>query len=208
MRKIHAPLATIVAIVVGFIVLLGYFIYHPILQNIRAVLLGWSVILIGVATLIGVLNLLVVHWRKIIVNPKKDYYSPFLLLAFFITFIAGLWLGPADSLFQKFVTVVQVPVETTLLAVMAITLAYTCLRLLQRRRDMMMYIFIISTIIFLLTGSAFLIIADKFPIINVFLTILNRLPLAGARGILLGIAIGTLVTGLRILLGFNRPYSG
>jgi len=31
---------------------------------------------------------------------------------------------------------------------------------------------------------------------------------AGARGILLGMALGTLTTGLRILFGADRPYGG
>jgi hypothetical protein len=31
---------------------------------------------------------------------------------------------------------------------------------------------------------------------------------AGARGILLGVALGTLTTGLRILFGVDRPYGG
>ena len=34
------------------------------------------------------------------------------------------------------------------------------------------------------------------------------LPVAGARGILLGIALGSLTAGLRILMGADRPYSG
>ena len=37
---------------------------------------------------------------------------------------------------------------------------------------------------------------------------LQRLPVAGARGILLGIALGSLTTGLRVLLAADRPYSG
>jgi prolyl-tRNA editing enzyme YbaK/EbsC (Cys-tRNA(Pro) deacylase) len=31
---------------------------------------------------------------------------------------------------------------------------------------------------------------------------------AGARGILLGVALGTLTTGIRILFGADRPYGG
>ena len=30
--------------------------------------------------------------------------------------------------------------------------------------------------------------------------------LAGARGILLGVALGTVATGLRVLVGIDRPY--
>jgi hypothetical protein len=30
----------------------------------------------------------------------------------------------------------------------------------------------------------------------------------GARGILIGVALGTIATGLRILMGVDRPYGG
>jgi hypothetical protein len=36
-----------------------------------------------------------------------------------------------------------------------------------------------------------------------------RVPaLGGARGLLLGIALGTITTGIRILMGTDRPYGG
>jgi len=31
---------------------------------------------------------------------------------------------------------------------------------------------------------------------------------AGARGILFGVALGTVATGLRVLMGADRPYGG
>jgi hypothetical protein len=31
--------------------------------------------------------------------------------------------------------------------------------------------------------------------------------LAGVRGILLGVALGTIATGLRVLMGAERPYT-
>jgi len=37
--------------------------------------------------------------------------------------------------------------------------------------------------------------------------VLNVPAMAGARGILLGIALGTIVAGLRLLMGIERPYS-
>lgn len=36
----------------------------------------------------------------------------------------------------------------------------------------------------------------------------KRLPLAGLRGILIGIALGGLIVSLRVLLGMDRPYEG
>jgi hypothetical protein len=37
--------------------------------------------------------------------------------------------------------------------------------------------------------------------------LVNTWAVAGARGILLGVALGAIATGLRILLGSDRPYS-
>ena len=37
--------------------------------------------------------------------------------------------------------------------------------------------------------------------------ILGVMSLGGARGILLGVALGTIVVGLRLLIGIDRPYA-
>ena len=60
-----APIATAIAIATGLIVLVGYFIPLPVLQNIRAILLSWGVTLAGVAALIGIINLVITHWRRV-----------------------------------------------------------------------------------------------------------------------------------------------
>jgi hypothetical protein len=45
---------------------------------------------------------------------------------------------------------------------------------------------------------------DQLPVIRDW--VLDVPALAGARGILLGVALGTVATGLRVLLGLDRPY--
>ena len=197
-----SPVSTAVAIAVGLIVLLGFFIPVALLQNLREVLVGWAAILAGVAGLVAILNLVSAHWRKLASAEKRDVYSLALLLAFVVTLAAGLWLTPANAGYQRVVTAIQAPVEMSLLALLAFSLAYASLRLLQRRRDLMSIIFVISAVVFLFLFSGFLPAAG-----NVF-GFLQRLPMAGARGILLGVAAGSVMTGLRILLGADRPYSG
>jgi len=56
----------IVAIVSGIIVLLGYFFKLPELENLRASLLNWALVLSGVAGLVAILNLIFsVHWKRV-----------------------------------------------------------------------------------------------------------------------------------------------
>lgn len=203
-----APFATAIAIALGLLVLLGYFLPVPLLQNLRDLFLGWAIVLAGVAALVGILNLVKVHWRKMTTRAERDPYSPLVILAFFVTVIAGFVLGgPAAPAFQQVVNAVQVPVETSLMAVLTLALAYASLRLLQRRRGLAGIVFALSAALFLVLNSGFLAAVDA-PFLQVLLGGLQRLPVAGARGILLGIALGSLTTGLRVLLGVDRPYSG
>ncbi|NTV36181.1 MAG: hypothetical protein HGA53_04440 [Anaerolineaceae bacterium] len=204
-----SPISTIVAIVIGVIILAGYFIPPEItiFYNLHILLLGWAVILAGVALLVGIVNMVFgVHWKRVRAQQGKDYYSPFLILAFIITAGVGfIFGGPNNIQFQRIVAYIQVPIETSLMGVLAITLAFAAARLFQMRKGLMGWVFIASALIFFAAGSVVLLGAGNIPFLQTFLEIL---PSAGARGLLIGIALGSLTAGLRIILGADRPYSG
>jgi hypothetical protein len=198
-----SPLSMIVAILSAVITLAVSFI--PAGQSVRVIMLGWAAILIGVAALLGIVNLVTSHWKRLFSKDKKDYYSLILILTFFASAAAGLYFTPADSNYQKVITAIQVPVEVSLLAVLSVSLAFTAYRILQRRKNIMGVIFVISFIVFLILGSGWL---GNFQVIPLIGPLLTLLPLAGARGLLLGIGLASLTAGLRILFGADRPYSG
>lgn len=206
-----APLPTAVAILAGLLVLVGYFVPIPILVTLRSLLLGWAVILVAVAAVVGILNLVRVHWNKATRAPGKegrDLYSAVFLVAFLLTIAAGVWLGPTSADFQHVVMSIQVPAETSLMAILAIVLAYASLRLLSQRRGTLAILFVFSAVIFLILGSGLLATVEAVSPVKEIVSVLNRLPVAGGRGILLGIALGSLVAGIRILMGADRPYRG
>ncbi len=202
------PVATLVAIVVGVLVLLGYILPIPELVSLRSLLLGWAVILVALASVVGIVNLFFVHWHKATRKTDRDLYSAVFLVAFLLTVAAGVILGPTDPNFQQAVMSIQVPIESTLTAILAIVLAYVSLRLLQRRRGTLSILFMFSAVLFLLLGSGLLSSVETISPIKEIVALLNLLPVAGSRGILLGIALGSLTAGLRILLGADRPYRG
>lgn len=210
MKGFRAPVATAFAIVSGLFILLGYFVpFSGLLQILRDLLLGWAVILAGMAALVGIINLVKTHWRKMTVRGERDPYSPILILAFLLTVGAGFALGgPANTQFQLAVSSIQAPVESTLMAVLAISLGFAAVRLLQRRTGWMGVVFAVSAMLYLILNSGILAVNLDVPGWGSILGGLQRLPVAGARGILLGIALGSLTTGLRVLLGVDRPYSG
>jgi hypothetical protein len=216
----RAPIATAIAIAFGLIVLLGYFIPAETgiagLDNmliIRTWVVNWAVTLAGFATLVAILGLVGAHWRKLRARRNADRYSLFVLAGFLVTVVFGVlaygFQGAAGVMaFQQVVTAVQVPVEASLMAVLAVVLTLASFRLFQRRRGILPVVFVISTLVYLLWNSGILAGQANLPFAGDFLAAMQYLPVAGGRGILLGIALGSLMAGLRILFGADRPYSG
>jgi hypothetical protein len=209
----RAPVWTAIAISVGIIVLLGYFIPPEMTQftfilTLRSILVGWAVILAAVAALVGVLNLFLVHVGRMTDKRNPDRYSILLVITFVLALGFGLYLSPADPTYQQVVTAIQVPVEASLMGLLAVTLTFASFRLFQRRKGLMAIVFAISAVFFLLISSGLLASLQNLPAIGDVLAFFQRLPVSGGRGILLGIALGSLTAGLRVLLGADRPYSG
>jgi hypothetical protein len=207
-----SPFSAIVAIGSGLVVLAGYFIDTPghELSHARTLLLSWAVIIAAFAVLIGVINLLSVHWKKMTTRQKDAPYSVVLIVAFALTVALGIaenFLAPGGIGLQQLVTSIQVPVEASLLAILAVSLLYAAVRLLRQRHDPLSILFLASAVIFMILGSG-LLSSFNVPFLNTLADALNRLPVAGMRGILLGVALGSLTTGLRILMGADRPYKG
>jgi len=80
-------------------------------------------------------------------------------------------------------------------------------RLFQNRKGLLPVVFGVSVLIFLLLNSGILHSQQNIPFVDWALDAIHTLPVAGARGILLGVALGSLMAGLRILFGVERPYS-
>ncbi len=198
--------ALALAVLTGFVVLIGYFI--PMLAPLQSVLLGWAIILAGAAALVGVFNLILVHGNKITRRETGSIYSAILLICLFATFVFGLALGPDHPAMRLLVNAVIVPVEASLMALLAVTLLYASIRLLRRRANIMSIVFL-GTAVFMLMAAATLPFGEVGALNNFLRPWFQHvLALGGARGILIGVALGTLTTGLRVLFGADRPYGG
>ena len=204
-RGLISSLIIAIAIAVGLVVLLGYFVALPALIAIREIFVRWAVILTSVTLLVGVANLLTVHWRRAANAQPGGAYSVILLLAFAISFVVFIFFGPTGYWSLWIFNSIQVPAESSLMALLAVILAYAGARLFNRRINLF-------SLVFLLTALTVLLGMATIPLINAPLlegvrAWITQVPaVAGSRGILLGVALGTIATGLRILMGADRPY--
>jgi hypothetical protein len=197
-----------IAIAFGLLVLLGYFIPIPLLLEVRLVLVQWAIILAAVAVLVGVLNLLGVHWHKIRTRQKSMAYSFLLIVSLFATAVLGMFVGTNNSTLDFFLEGIIIPAEAALMALLAVTLIYASARLLRRRVDIMTFIFLGVAVVILLAAAP--LPFGKIPLLSdlVLPWLTQVFAAAGSRGILIGVALGALTTGLRVLFGIDRPYGG
>ena len=153
--RLRTPAFAIIAILVGATVLLGYFIQIPFLQELRSTILNWALILTAVVLLVGILNLLLVHLKKIRSDEKNAIYSLFLVIALSVTFVIALVFG-TDSPWSVFIyDHVLLPVETSLVALLAVVLVYALARMFWRGVTLFNLIFAAS-VLFMLAVPALL----------------------------------------------------
>ncbi|HEX9838481.1 MAG TPA: hypothetical protein VGA72_04010 [Anaerolineales bacterium] len=201
--RIVPILSAIAAISAGLIVLLGYFISIEPLPDLRLLLTDWGIVIAGMAVLVGIFNLVAVQMEKIRTRQKGGAYGALLVLTLIITFGFGLLLGPDNPWMRMTVDAVIVPVEAALMAILAVTLIYASIRLFRRRMDVMTVLFLVAAVVFMIA----ILLTSFGPIPGEFiLSIEGAIAGGGARGLLIGIALGTLLTGLRVLFGVDRPY--
>jgi hypothetical protein len=167
------------------------------------------VLLAAVALFLGLFNLVIVHWNKVSDQRAGWPYSAILIVAFFLTLVLGLVFGPDSPVVLLLFNYVQLPVEASLSALLVVSLTLAGYRLISRRRDLVSAVFILTALLILL-GSGPGLISSAGPEYSLFGGLRNWLAqvaaAGGARGVLLGVALGSILTGLRILMAVDRPY--
>jgi hypothetical protein len=206
-RRVKAPIMIAFAMAISLVVLLGYFLEIPLLINLRVLFLRWAVELSAVALIVGVLNLLSVHWRKITSDQEGNAYSFVLITSLILTIAVVGFFGPTADWSMWLFNYIQLPIESSLMALLAVILVYAGARLLKRQVNLLAFVFL-GTVMFIFLGTAS-ISGFEIPLVSDVSGWISRVvATAGARGILFGVALGTIATGLRILIGADRPYGG
>ncbi|MBE0691062.1 MAG: hypothetical protein IH587_13165 [Anaerolineae bacterium] len=198
MRRLLAILASVITVGVGLVTIYDLTIGTGALA---AALLRLVVATLALMIVAGVINLFIVHIGRILRVRRGWVYSFVLLVSAFAT--VGFWLAGQTQMNDLLLNSVQVPIESALAGLLFFALVYGAYRLLHRKFTWTNLLFIIVLLI-LLVGALPL---DQFGLARQVREWLLSVPVsAGARGILFGIALATIVTGVRILIGQDRSY--
>jgi hypothetical protein len=209
MAALKRVLPTAIAIAVGIFVLVAMFTQYGLLDDIGTYFIDTAVIIAAFALFLGVFNVLRVHARKIRERQTEGLYSFVLIAAMLIVLALGLPpipgqpSGPSQPIVQWIFDNIQAPIQASLSALIVLFIVTAAYRLL-RVRNLESALMLLVTLL-VLAGQVTVGLVPVLPELKDW--ILDVPAMAGVRGILLGVALGALLTGIRLLLGVERPYS-
>jgi hypothetical protein len=193
------------AMAIGALMLVDFFFDERHINALGGFFLESTIIVVAFALLLGLLNVLVVHLRRIFKREGGWFYSIALVAMALVVMVAGL-PGPDSSAVEWIFDHVQFPLQAatfSLLAFFVATAAYRGLRI----RSPEALAFVLTAVVVLIgqvpVGKY---LGDVVPALKDW--ILNVPSTAGVRGIIIGVALGTIATGVRVLMGIDRPYGG
>ena len=190
LRTVWRVLAILIGLVSGVVVFLQYFFpTSATLTGLAQPFLQWVVLLTATALLLAVANLLARHARQL----PQQRLSGFLIVGFVVMFLAGLLpAGFEDGLGQWLYQWLLAPGLASLFALLPIFLGYALVQRLHIR-EFGALLFAVTLLLVLLGQTPLLV--DKLPILAAIRHDILVAPVAAAfRGILIGLALGVILT--------------
>lgn len=208
-------LAIVIAGVCGLIVLVDYAGGGGGFGPLAALLVEWAAVITALALLIGVLSVAASHLGRVSRRSPDWGYSLVLIVGMVAVIGVGI-LFPlpgregivlpgslAEVPIRSFFRAVYEPLAASLLALLAFFSLSAALRALRRGSAEAAVIVVVAALVLLAQLPA---VAALPGLASAAQWLNDYVALAGARGLLIGAAIGALVAGVRVLLGFDTPY--
>ena len=202
MKKI---LPVTVAILCGLLAVVDFFIPNPQIHALGAILTEGVIILAGFALFLGILNILAVHAHQVVSAAKGRGASVVLIISLLATLAIGV-VFPISGATPWIFNYLYRPLQSTMTALLAffvVSAAYRTFRL----RNVEALILLVSGLFLLFAQLPFSeAISPYIPALRDW--VLSIPVTAAVRGIILGTALGTIATSLRVLLAIDKPYAG
>lgn len=221
----------IIAAIVGTVMIVAYFV--PVAQDWQDVVGVWFEILAAIAFILGGANLFTHHLKKMSARRPGWGFSAVTLAAFVITFIVGMfkvgvpasdrfpdmaWSGSYNETGTPFwwlYEYVYNPLAATMFSLLAFYVSSAAFRAFRAKNTEATLLLITAFVILLgrtyagtwLTSN----VPDDYPALTfpgLTVYIMGVINTSGQRAIMIGIALGTAATSLKVLMGIDRSYLG
>ncbi len=201
------PLLRALVLVLGGFMLLGFFVRHPIVEQLWGLLNQWTNIVLGASLVVGVASLGRAQGAKVVRREAGWGYPALTLLGLGVTAIAGFAGGAGPGgLFARIFDHVLFPLEAMTFALLAFYIASASFRAFRVR----------SVEASVMLAAAVVVIIGRVPLAQVLGGVWSELarfileyPNAGAkRAMTIGVGLGAAAMSIKVILGIERTYLG
>ncbi len=197
----------IITFIAGIVMIIQYFIPHEPFAGMQQLFNQWYLIIAAFAMILGIGNLLKIHSGRISRKTSGWGYSIVLLTGLTVMLISGLgWGIERGTFFFYLFWNLHIPMASTMFALLAFFVASASYRAFRARTIEATLLLIAAIVVMLSRVPLGGYIWSKIPFAGDW--IMSYPNMAGQRAIMIGIALGTVSTSLRIILGIERTYLG
>ncbi len=215
MRTIRLTIPLLLAFVFGVFGIAIQYTAHPGASDAKELISQWSIIIGGMAWVLGAYSLIGLHLGKMKKKEEGWGYSIFFFAGFGVVVLAsfyngGRWFWNAQvaegSLYQWLYNALFVPAGATMFSLLGFFIASAAVRTFRARSFEATLLLVAAMIVMLGRVPLGEMISGYFPRVSDWLM---KVPnTAARRGILMGVSIGVIAMSLRIIFGVERTYLG
>ena len=197
----------VLTFLVGTTIIALFFIPHYIAQAVNGKLLEWASVVYAFALILGSISLWNTHFRKIRLKSDGWPYSIVTLVALVVVTALGVGQGVAEgTLVSRIYNMVNSPLASTMFALLAFFIASAAFRAFRARNVEATLLLVTAVLMMIGRVSIGEFIWKGFPGFTEWL--LDVPNLAAKRAIAIGVGLGAVSIGLKIILGIERGYLG
>jgi len=215
MRTIKLVIPVALAFLLGLFGFAIQYTAHPWASDTKELISQWSVIIGGVAWVLGTYSLTRLHVDRLRKREEGWGYSIFFFIGFGVVALASIHNGgrwflnaqrPERNIYQCLSDVSYVPAGATTLSLLGFFIASAAVRTFRARSVEATLLLIAAIVVMLGRVPLGEMVTGYFPRLTDWLM---KVPnTAARRGILMGVSLGTIAMSLRIIFGIERTYLG
>lgn len=206
--KKEVPIA--IGFLTGVLILFEYFFKtaFPAVSKVSTDATNWGSIISAFAMGLAAANLIMVHSRKIRQKHPDAFMSWLLYFGIVIMIVTGFGVKgtAAANIYSFFFDGLYLPLGTAMFSIMVFFIASAARRAFRARNLDSMFLLVAGLIVLIGNAPIGKLISPWFPTAtNWFMGYPN---VSGNRAIMIGAALGMVLTGFRVILGIERSYFG